>query len=342
MIYLIILLILLVLSLTKDKMITSNRIFYYGIMICMVVIAGGRGSEVGVDTQAYNLMFKDISHNGYLYYVEPGWNYLNIVASKMSLSFNALITVISLITLLPIFILSKKLTTNPYIPIFIYFALHIYCASFNVMRQYASISYVLLVYYFYDNKKWLKAIIAFFIAISIHKSSTLVLPVLIALKYINFSRIRGLGFYLLCAFIIGSVANDSFFSIFATEYSGYIERGIYRESNAAAFIFAFVVGCFSLWLYTLIPNDKRNTMWCNLYVISIFVLLLTFRLQYGARVYVICSISQLYFIPYLFKVNRTFTTNSLKLFVYGYYVVVFMRMWLLNANDIMPYTNIWF
>lgn len=341
MIYLILLFILLLLSCTKPAKGLTSPIVYYGIMMVMAFIAGGRGIDVGVDTSTYLSIYNDIGKIGYMLYLEPGWNALNIFAHWLGLSFNGLLFMTAVIMLLPIFYLSKKLSYNPYFPIFIYFALHVYDASFNAMRQYTSLSYVLLAYYFYTRKSWIKLVLSLIFAISLHKSNLLVVPVLIGLGWFSCSNTKKVFSYLILSFLIGCLVNDSFFSLILMDYSHYIDSGLYRDSSLLATIFSLLVSVFSFMLFTLIPKEKRNLLWCKLYIISLIVLLLTFRLEYGARIYVLFSISQLFFIPYLIKVQRRVKDTSLKVILYSYYVVIYMRMWLLNANDIMPYTNVW-
>ena len=310
-------------------------------MLFMIFIAGGRTINVGIDTDAYLEIYNDIRKNGYLLYLEPTWNYLNIFANWLGLSFNGFLILISFLTLYPIFYLSRKLSINHYLPIFIYFALHIFGASLNVMRQYMTISYILVIYYSFSKRQWIWVIIWSVIIISIHKSNILLIPILFILKYINITSLKWIGIGLLGTYILGCVVNDSFFAFFIMDYSSYIDKGLYRDSSIMATIFSCIVGIFSFWLYTLIPKYKRNTIWCKIFILSLFILLLTFRLEYGARIYILCSISQLFFIPYLIKTQSTIKEGDFKLIIYSYYSVVFIRMWLLNANGIMPYHNVW-
>lgn len=306
----------------------------------MIFIAGGRGLEIGVDTHTYLEIYNDIGSKGYLLYLEPGWNYINIISHDFGISFNGMLIITSCLTLLPVFYLARKLSYNQYIPIFIYFALHIYGASFNVMRQYAAVTYVLLTYFCFSKKKWLWMFLWLAIAINLHKSTILVVPILIVLKYIHLDNSKFVGFCLLCAFALGFIMNDDFFRFFIMDYTSYIENGLYRESSITATFFSLLVSGFSYWLYTLLPVNDRNNIWCKLFILSLFILLLTYKLEYGARIYIMGSISQLFFIPYLLKTQKKVKSSQLKIIIFSYYAVIFFRMWLLNANDIMPYKNV--
>lgn len=338
MIYLVILILLMAFSSYEHR----YDITYWIMLILLAVIAGGRGIDVGVDTHTYEEIYQDISDNGYLPYLEPGWNALNIISNWVGLSFNGLLLMAALIMLIPIFYLSKKVCNNPFIPIFIYFALHIYDASFNAMRQYVSLSYVLLAYYHVSDGSWIKTILCLLFAVSMHVSNLLVVPVLVILRRISMPKNETIGLLLVIAFILGSIASDSFFSLFSMKYSSYIDNDyLYRDSSFLAAIFSVMVSGYSFFLFTLLPINKRNTIWCKVYIISLFILLLTYRLEYGARIYVMFSISQLFFIPYLLQSQHKVNPLALKRIVYCYYTIIYMRMFLHNANEIMPYSNVW-
>ena len=329
------------LSITFNKKKINHPLSLYLLLFIMVLIAGGRGLDVGVDTKSYNEIYGDIGKLGVLAYLEPGWNFLNRFIYELNFSFNGFLSIVSILTLVPIFYVSKKISLNPFFSILVYYSLHIYCGSFNAMRQYLALSFVFLSYYYLFQRKYLLVTISTIIAISIHKSTLLVVPVLVLINFFKIPKVKVLLTILITCYVLGLFVGDSFYSLFVMEYGSYVSKGLYRDSSFTATVFSFLVIVFSIMLVMTLDERDRQNFWCKIFIVSSLVMALTFRLQYGSRIYVFFSISEMIFFPYLIYHSKKLKKRTVSLLLYFYLFVVFMRMILLNANDIMPYDNVW-
>ena len=139
----------------------DNRQYLLYLVICLflVAVSGFRGNDVGVDTSTYRSIYNYLSYGGYWPSVEPGWNFLNKIVASSGANYLTFLTIVSVLTLAPIFYVSKKCSPYMYLSIFCFYALHFYSGAFNITRQYMAISWVLLAYYMYQQDKWKTALI---------------------------------------------------------------------------------------------------------------------------------------------------------------------------------------
>ncbi len=344
--YISIWLLLLVLSGVYGKSILNNRplskIWLFSVFLLLVMIAGGRGLEVGVDTETYYSIYNHTKRFGLTYHIEIGWLYLNYFCSSLELDYNSFLTVVSALTLTPLIFVAKRYNYNPFFVLLIYYSLHIYTGSFNALRQYCALSYVLLAYYYISENKYIWTSIYVILAFLIHKSALISIPILLLVKYITFPSLTTYSLLLLTLYLLGHIVGDSFFSLFLMKYNGYVAEGLYRESSLLASCYSAGVAIFGVYLLSLLNKDDRENPWCKIFACSSLFLVLAFRLEYSTRIYVFLSISQLYFFPYLLsKAKPIISKTHLYYIIILYIFVLFMRMLLLNANGIIPYKNIW-
>ena len=339
--YIFIWLLLLLSAIGYNKRNAGYDILYFLFFILLLVVASGRAEGVGVDTTTYMSIYNTIRRLGYLPYLEPGWNVLNIIGTKLGLTFNEFLFVPSFLMLFPIFYIAKKLCGNPFWPILIYFSMHIYLASFNVMRQYVAVSYVLMVYYLYFKGRNGWALLTLLFACSIHYSSILCIFGIIFIKYIRITREKIIIFFIM-SLIMGSLINNDILQRVSFMYSNYISNDVYRADGASAMFLALIVNIFNVGLLVFSKKEILDNKWVGLYLLYIIVLNLTYKLQLGARINVIFSITQLIALPYIALHTKTKPYYFVLGLVFVFCTLQFYRMLLSNANDIAPYKSVWF
>lgn len=323
----------------KGKRGIDNWLFW-ATFLFLVFIAGGRTENVGVDTPTYESVYRAVQSEGYIPYLEPGWNLLNIVCGNLSLSFNVFLTVISVLTLFPVFYVAKKESPNPFFTVFAYYAMHMYCGSFNISRQYLALSEIFLAYYFFSHQKSIWTFLSVAIAICIHYSSIFCIVSFLFARYVKLNNTKICGL-LLASFLIGSLMNDSLLGYFALIYDSYVNPEVYRESSVIAYLFTIMMNVFAILVVYTASGSAYSNKWFILYVLSVIILNLTFKLHYGTRIYVIFAISQLLFFP-LHVRNCRIQYKKVMLFLFLLYLSLnFFRITLVNGNQIFPYHNYW-
>lgn len=340
-VYITIWVILILATFTYNKKNAGCDILYYCIFVCMWIVASGRSENVGVDTATYMSIYNAIGREGYLAYLEPGWNALNIIGHKLGLTFYGFLSIPSFLMLAPIFYLSKRLNANPFWPLLIYFSMHIYLASFNIMRQYVAVSYVLLAYYMYFKGKTKWTIFSALIACSIHYSSILAVCGIAFVKYMRLNREK-VFFFFIVSLLIGSLLNNAVLQRISFIYSNYISDDAYRSDGFFAIIMALLVNIFNVVILLFSKKHILHNPWVKLYVLYIVVLNLTYRLQLGARINIIYSIAQLVALPYIARNTNTKQHQFVYTLIFIFITLQFYRLLLANANDIYPYQLTWF
>ena len=311
------------------------------VVIVLIFIAGGRALNVGVDTKAYADIFSDIQEVGYLPYLEPGWNLLNILVGKLTSNYNVLLFVVSILTFLPLCkVVIKESESNYIFPFFIYYSTHIYFASFNVSRQYMALSWILLSYYYLFHNRRAKWLLALGVACSIHASSILSLVVIFLVR-LKLQMCHYVVLFIM-AFLVGTVLDDSLLRVFAFQYTSYVVNGAYRDSSFVATILTLAMTLLAIIILRTSKKELYVNSWFKIYMFSAIILNCTYKLEYGARIYVLFSIAQLIFFPLYIRNNNISNTHGVIGIGVCYFLVLFLRMLLVNANNILPYKNVFF
>ena len=209
------------------------------------------------------------------------------------------------------------------------------------MRQCLAISYVFLFFYFYIKKRKLLSVFFMVIALSFHLSSIFALLFLLPFK--NSRRTAILFFQVLS--LIGGLLIYSFIAEYSSDmmlYGSYLADTdkAFRSDVFFAFIYVVLLNVFSATVVILLPVKGLQSMWTKLFFFSIYVMNLLFSLHYGARIYNIFSMSQILVFSNIISNNQFNVSNSLKLIIWVYIIVLFIKMLVTNSNGILPYNFI--
>ena len=331
LVYIAIFVFLLIVSLGSNKW----KWLFLFVFVFLVLFAGFRNDNVGVDTYEYRLFFNFLSRGYYISWLEPGWVILNIVISKIGGNFLELLTIVSFLTLLPVFYVVKKNSPYIFFSLFVFYGLHIYCGAFNLMRQYLAISITFLAYFLFERGKQKTALLTWLFACSFHYSCILAVIVFFFNKVHTKIDIKYFLVLIFCAFAFGSIVNRQIIDI--VTFSEYTAVAKQRENVVVAGLLTIAVDIFMLTIaYTSKPK-LLNSFWGRLFVLSIVVFNATYTLYLSARIYSLFAISQVIFLPLYIKYS-TIKNKLIPILFVGLYVSVqFWRMYLTNGNNILPY-----
>lgn len=154
------------------------RTYYVFITIQLSLVMGLRDYWIGTDTRQYVGIFlsQDTSFNGngvaaYNFLSKTIWNLTNG-------NYHVFLLALSFLTVL-FFILSlQKLKSDffeSFIAVFIYISFYFYFESFNIQRQMLAVSIAMFATCFFIERKYLKALTFFLLAVGIHSTALIAL-----------------------------------------------------------------------------------------------------------------------------------------------------------------------
>lgn len=336
MLYIVLYIILLLSSFSKKY----NILLLWLNIIILSSIAGLRDITIGIDTVNYYDIYTTIN-SGISSYIEPGWQLLNKLAYYLG-GFNLLLWIVALLTLIPIGIISQKLSPNPSLSLFIYYCLYAYLNSFNIMRQIFATSIVFMAYYAYYNRQRLKTLCYLALGMSVHMTSILGIAVFF-IKFINITKKKVL-LYCSLSLLVGIIINNNILSFILGPYADYLNSNSdgYRENPLSSFILALVV---NLIFYLIIATSKkeiRDSQWYKLYFIGILMMNASFQLELGTRAILFFTLLQFIVYPLYFRNN--IIKNKIIVFsiILLYITAIFLKILILGNNigeegSIIPY-----
>lgn len=294
-----------------------------------------RGDEVGVDTSTYLDVFKSITNVGYLDYIEPLWNAINLLVVEFSGNFNLVLFLAGCLTLIPVYIAISKFSVDGLLSIYIYFSMYLYCGSFNIMRQYISLSLLLLAYCYYKNRKYLFWLF-FLFALGFHTSSVFFL-LIIPFSKVRITKNRAI-ITLILSFFIGTFLCDKVVNlVLSFVYGGYAEKDLFR-SDSIGFFFVMLMDAFFLLMTISSKAEVLNDKWGKLFLLSALVLNLTYPLELGARIYLIFAISNIFMYPLFLRNSIIHNNIFLKFCIISFFAIQYLRLIISNANGVCPYS----
>lgn len=154
--------------------ISKGKFTFWDFLLLLIIILFSALRTVGVDYGLYNTMFNKISPNinyitnrtgiGYVYFAF-------FVKNILHLNFQFIIIIFSTFTNLFIYLFLKKYSNKPGLALLIYISFGFYSTSFNMFRQMLSFSLTIYGASLLEEKKYLKTMIFYIIALTIHSSS---------------------------------------------------------------------------------------------------------------------------------------------------------------------------
>ncbi|PWH86970.1 EpsG family protein [Brumimicrobium oceani] len=309
----------------------NGEIILHFLVAILVFIVGFRAIEVGTDTINYKMYF-DVIQSGEYLPVEAGWLAINNLVILFNGSFETLLLLVTLLTMLPVYYVCKKSSVNPALSLFFYITLYFYFYSFNISRQILAISFVLLGFHFLKNNIKLAFIAFVLLASSFHASALIVLP----LVFVNLipDKIVLYVSAIVVSALIGLFGTDLLYNLIElTSYSRYLSRLELGNVSGNALYLLLLNGFF---LFILYFSDKRETFFKIFFLYIVFSNMLV-RIPMGSRLMMYFAVIQVLYLPLFLYTTRKGDNALLISAVVIYAFTIFFKTF--GAGDILPYAN---
>lgn len=360
-IYFVIFVVIAICSLLRSKLKNSEQFKCRKllIIICeivqifiLVLFFGFRNYDVGTDTNSYYNIFMHIGKSfsfSTLFEYEFLYCLLNAICYSISKNFTLCLFIIGIIIYTNLVFSINRLSDNPIISFGLFLALGMYSQSFNLIRQYLAISFVMLSLYFLIKKNSnIKFLACVCIAFLFHKTAIICIlfPLLKKIKFCYNSVAK-----LYCISVAIIIFFPSIVSLFdaimgTSYYTNYANITI--ENFNMGIVLVIIIIIFAISFLLIFRKKKAHVMkesltlfeyWCVSLVVSgliKFISYFTVELVDRLSIYFICSI--LFIVPMILKfVNKKFRISiyismCIVLPLFLYYVLIIR-----GSYQVIPY-----
>lgn len=221
-----------------------------------------RKETVGIDLYNYSKMFQSAIRTpygkifSYIYTFEHefGFYFLSKAMSLLSTDFRWLLTIITLVSVIPVWVLYYKNTTKfPFLTIVLFLNVGVFSIYFSCLRQVIAMAFVLPAYYFTKNKKPALFILMVYLAFLFHKSA-LIMIFLYPAFYANLKS-KGNISIILTAVGICYIFRKPIFTFFRSFISDYYSSDL-KETGAIAILLLLVI--FVVFSYSVVDEEKMS------------------------------------------------------------------------------------
>lgn len=253
----------------------KNKLFLFCAFVLLIFIGGFRSENVGGDLVNYIQWYKDassISLSDYMLKMErvggKGYFIFTYFLNKINSSSTFYLFSCSLVTLSSVAIFIKRYSNNYLLSILLFICMGYYINTFNNVRSSISYSILLFSFPYIINKKFIKFLIIYLIALSFHTS---IFPFIIAYfvdkKKFNIYVIISLGLiaYFICAIL------EPYIMLIMTLYSS---RYLYAQelfSNTKGTSLFLLLCSFLIFANIYIKHDRKSTLFYNIFSIAILL-----------------------------------------------------------------------
>lgn len=316
---------------------------YFLIFLILFFVSGFRSELVGVDGEAYKLLFdegfKFLSTDEILQKVEPLWYLVNVFISRNNLGYQTVVLMSSFLTIYPVYFICKKESVYPSLSIFLYVTLYYYLFPFSLMRQFIAISFFMLgVYYSVkENRKY--QVLFFVTAVMFHFSALLAVIVVYLGGKFNFNKKIILP-TLILTFLLGF--SDFFvFLRVIFDYIPYLKYANYISYNEGAEInkinmYLLLIPQNIMCYYILKKTNK--SIYNNIFFIGVVAVNLFLLFPLFSRFGYYFLIFEIILVPNLITeaknlITRKLMTNLILLYGFIFFVYYIFK----NRAGIIPY-----
>ena len=309
-----------------------------------IILLTYRGIYVGTDTHHYVTIFSLLDGSLSEWFsdsrFEPLYTFLMYAVKTNGGSINMLFFVIAVFTIVPVYMACIKMArfSSPVLSMFIYYMVY-YNYSFNISRQAAAMSLILLATVFLLERNFYSFTFITLIAILFHYMSVV---------YLGF-----VGMYIITGrnisrkYKILSILLLVFLLIFATGRMFYYYESSYLTAESGHFQNSYVIGmAFNFFLLltasknAVLFNNRKTYLFFSF--IALFLILLSPIAVWFYRLALMVDIISVISIPHMLQSEVIIKKNAYKTYAYIFYSVFFWYfVWVLNnTGETMPYTSI--
>lgn len=336
---------------------TENKIYIAGFALILFLIAIFRSDSVGTDYNSYIKNFIDIKNqfanynyktlinyfsvNNSLYgsvekQMEPLWVLLNYIIFIIKGNYY-IVNAISLILILALYIkVILKKSRYPSLSFFLFYALYYYFISYNTIRQGIAISFILLFYSYYEDKKYSRSLFALIIAILFHYSAIFALISIIIIK-INIKNNLSYAF-LIISLVFGKdiselIINKLFFS---TIYLGYSKA----KWGNIDYLISMVNYSIQIAIYYFVTvGNQKKDIYVKIWYFGLLLQNIFLGYIFFYRIADYFLVAQIIAIPNIYKkkVISNFRVNKKALLAIIMITISFLYNLKFNKQGIVPY-----
>lgn len=333
----ILLLYLLILSVLKLKKRTAIILSF----LPLAIISATRSASVGNDAYQYTQLFNYYSSISWSEIfgqgIEPGFIIFSKLISYLSKNSQWFFMTTSFL----IIYLVAKIVYNDSKDIifsaFIFTSYYFYFYSFSAIRQYIAIGFAINAFYYFKEKRTIKAIIYFVLSLSFHYTALILTPVIILLN-LKMNK-KNIAVFALVSILIGTmfrliivniIMRFDRFSYYRYSIDNFVGRG--WDINIVLYIFILIM--IVLGIYILKRDTKFET--------SLFIKKIGYNNDYyDIYSYLICMMMTLS----LYMVSVSLTMAARASHYYAIFIIIYIPLILsrmTNSNQIVIRTVIKF
>ncbi len=332
----------------NKKRILNPNLYLFTFTIVLFIVSSTRVG-IGTDYELYNGIYNAALENS----LELGriFQWFSDIFRFFGLDYQYFIAFNSLIFISVIAYFIYNFSEYKYISLITLLGTYSYFSSFNGFRQFSSISFVLiaLILVLQKNKKFIGALV-FIIALGMHKSSLMFLPVFfinyIPLKnrmFLSLMIINLFSFFLVPDNIKNLLFNEilNFNKFFTEKYTGteYAEGMVRGITNKMFFLFYWII-TFKVILNKI--KTKETVNWLDKLFLLYFII--NSFLPYSnlvKRVSYLFELIALYMLPKFISSNESiFIKNLIKVSIIIVFLVRLIYVLHQNGDGVVPYETI--
>lgn len=292
---------------------------------------------IGVDYGGYLLHIERIV-TGKLDYMEIGFQYLTKFLYAYTGSIPMVIGLCGYITCFFFLLAIYHQSKDKKMSIFLFLSWGYYFLTFNTVRNYLALAIAVYAIEFLIKRKNMKFLAMIIVAVSIHKTALVCLPVyyLANRKYRKeiYLLIVGIGPVLLLA---KPWIRRMVFSIYAVYENGAYDTGDISWFNIGKALIVVILG---LIYYKKIENDSRLNFYFNLNVVSFMLYTFVYWIPEISRIGFYFNISSIFFLPNLVEILNEKNKKVIQIFVYTTGIIIFFLLMLQFSSEtiqLLPY-----
>ncbi|MGK4060625.1 EpsG family protein [Loigolactobacillus coryniformis] len=357
-VYIFLILLVILFSFMQTK---QNKWYLFLMLALIFVVMAFRSFSVGSDTQAYRLLFFQLSYLKLSSYMQSLTTFFNsrfelgfILLNKLIYHFTNnprwLLIIVALIVVVAVWLFINYFSQDVSLSLVLFLTLGIFADSLNSMRQILALAFVLISYTYIDRNKYVSLLLIILAAL-FHKTALFALAI-IPLSYVKFNKktIGILSVITLFIFVSFNTILTIFFKSF-TSYSGYVDAlsdGAARNAtllngliDLIIVIFCYMCGRINQVQGMKLTQYGNETFYLLLIFISFCIYIVSFRYSQLSRLSNYFSCVYLFMIPNsisLIKtpIRRLLLKYTVVIFAISYFITIqlFRPEW----SRIVPYS----
>jgi len=282
--------------------ITFQFIFFYGL----------RHVSVGTDTYTYLRIFNNIVNGVGNDEIEVGYSILLKIISIFTNNFTIVLIIHGALIYIGLSVFLKRYSSNYFLAFLFWILLGFFPASMNLMRQYIAMTITLFTFHYAYNKQFGKYIISCLLAISIHSTAIVTLPLYFIVNF-NLKRKHFAFISVIYMFFLvfrNSIAN--FLTLFYYGSSSEVFES-YETTSGIGGLTIFIIGLVILGYFLLKPFESTTQKFYK--VIFNILIIAAFIQTMSSYSYLFTRLGMYYFmfatiyIPVLFSKGKSLFKN---------------------------------